>query len=275
MTGEFAWIERLRARFPAIGDDCAAVEPPNGALLLASDALVGGVDFTAASPLADVGWNAVVANVSDVAAMGGRPLWLVVAVCAPAGTALDVLADGLAEGAAAHDCEVVGGDLSATDGPLVVSVAITGVVDLDGPGPVWRTGATAGDAVWVTGPLGAAAATAFAGRRHPARVAEGVAARQAGATAMIDISDGLVADLEHVLRASGVGVALDDVPVADGATLDYALAGGEDYELLFTLSPSASAPPGAIRIGSCTADPATRTLRDDPLPPAAGFEHDL
>ena len=90
---------------------------------------------------------------------------------------------------------------------------------------------------------------------------------------MIDVSDGLAADLEHLVHASGVGVAIDDVPVAEGATPEQAMAGGEDYELLFTLPPAAAAPPGALRIGTCTADPTERTLRGEPLPPAPGFEH--
>src|SRR3954470_15267763 len=119
MPGEFTLIERLRRRFPAAGDDTAVVEPPSGPLLLATDALVGGVDFTDATPLVDVGWKAVTANVSDVAAMGGRPLHLLVAVAAPAGLDLDALVDGLAEAAASYGCEVVGGDLSSTAGPLM------------------------------------------------------------------------------------------------------------------------------------------------------------
>jgi thiamine-monophosphate kinase len=269
MTSEFAWIDRLRDRFPAIGDDCAVVDAPTGSLLLATDALVEGVDFTSSTPLADVGWKAVVANVSDVAAMGGEPRWLVVAVCAPAGTDLDQIASGAAAAAGEHGCEIVGGDLSATGGPLVVSVAITGSVD--GGEAVLRTGARAGDTIWVTGALGAAAASRYT-RRPRARVAEGVAARRAGATAMIDVSDGLVADLHHLTRASGVGAALDHVPVADGATLEHALGGGEDFELIFTM-PAEVSVPGAIRMGTCTADPAEQSLGGDPLPPAPGFEH--
>jgi thiamine-monophosphate kinase len=104
-----------------------------------------------------------------------------------------------------------------------------------------------------------------------ARVAEGIDARGAGATAMIDISDGLVADLGHVADESGVGFALDEVPVAPGATLDQALTGGEDYELLFT-APASQLPVG-FRIGVCTADPAERTLAGHPLPAAGGWEH--
>lgn len=269
MVGEFDVIARLRRRFPAIGDDAAAVAPPSGPLLLAADAVVAGVD---ADDPALLGWKAVVANVSDIAAMGGRPLHLLVTVCAPPGADLDAVADGVAQAAEACGCEVVGGDLSSTPGPLVVSVAVVGTVD-GGAAPVWRSGASAGDDVYVTGPVGSAAAGRWTDRRMP-RVAEGVAARLAGATAMIDVSDGLAADLAHLCDESGVGVALDDVPVAEGATLEDALHGGEDHELVFTLPPRATPPPGAVRIGTCLADPSVRTLRGAPLEPR-GFEHRL
>jgi thiamine-monophosphate kinase len=268
MTGEFEWIERLRGRFPAIGDDCAVVELGADRLLLATDALVGGVDFTADTLLTDVGWNAVVANVSDVAAMGGHPRWLLAAVSAPDGTDLDALADGLSEGADAHGCALVGGDLSSTAGPLVVSVAVVGTVS-GPPGPVRRGGARPGDDIWVTGPLGGPAAAGYAGRRHLARVEAGNEARRAGATAMIDISDGLAADLGHLARESGVGIALDTVPLASGATLEQAMHGGDEYELVYCGWVGVT---GAIRIGTCTADRAQRTLAGEPFA-TTGHEH--
>lgn len=267
MTGEFAFIERLRARFPRIGDDCAVVD----GMLLATDMVVEGVDVPA-GVAGDPGWarslgrKAVTANVSDVAAMGGRPRYLLVAVAAPVGADLGALVDGVAEEAASYGCEVAGGDLSATAGPVVVAVAVTGEVPGGGE-PVRRSGARPGDTVYVTGPLGAAAASGYRSWGR-ARVAEGEAARLAGATAMIDVSDGLAADLGHLATASGVGFALDEVPVAPGATLDQALHGGDDYELVFT------GPPGlpGIRIGTVVADPAVRTLAGRPLP-AGGWEH--
>jgi len=257
LTTEFALIERLRARFEGIGDDAAVVEPPAGPLLLAADAVVAGVHAPPGLALEDLGWKAVVVNVSDIAAMGGRPLHLLVTVAAPPGTDLDRLFDGVAEASQAYLCPVVGGDLTASD-TLVVTVAVTGTVEGT---PVTRAGAAAGEAIYVTGPLGAAAAS----------VAEGVDARGAGATAMIDVSDGLLADLGHLADESGVGFTLDEVPVAPGATLEQALAGGEDYELVFT-APVARLPVG-FRIGTCTADSSTRTLAGDPLPKVAGWEH--
>ena len=269
MTGEFDVIARLRSRFPLSGDDCAVVAPASGQLLLATDAVVAGLDGDDPSLL---GWKAVAANVSDVAAMGGRPLHLLVTVCAPPGTDLDAVVDGVAESAERHRCEVAGGDLSGTPGPLVVSIAVTGVVDGGGTA-VRRAGASPGDVVYVTGPLGAAAASGWTQRRV-ARVDEGVAARLAGATAMIDVSDGLSLDLSRLADESGVGFELDDVPVDAGATEDQALAGGEDLELVFTLPPGASAPEGSLRLGVCVRDRSVRTLRGERLEPR-GWEHQL
>ena len=279
-------MSELRRRLPPappdevwIGDDAAVLRPPEGALLLAADALVEGVHWDpSVVGTDDAGWKALAVNVSDLAAMGGRPLHCVVTVAVPAGRAgdLDRLYDGLEAAAKAFDCPIVGGDL--TGGPaLVVTVAVTGTVD-DGV-PVLRSGARAGDLLLVTGPLGAASA-ALRERRPSARVtprvAEGIAARRAGATAMLDLSDGLLMDVRRLAEASGVGVVVEDVPVADGATLEDALGGGDDYELLFT---AASAPafgdglPPPFVIGRCTSDPAERRFGAGPLP-EGGWEHD-
>jgi len=231
--------------------------------------------------------------VSDIAAMGGRPGRLLVAVAGPPDTDVDGLYRGVAAAAAVYGCPVVGGDLANAD-QLVVAVTVTGTV-ADDPGPVTRRGARPGDVLVVTGPLGGAAAGlrrlragAVAGdrgvvdrhRRPQARVAEGEAARRAGAHAMIDVSDGLTADVGHLASASGVGVELDEVPVDVGATADEALTGGDDYELVVaTADPEGLAaafaavglaPPTPI--GRCVDDPAVRTLAGRPLP-AGGWEH--
>ena len=268
-TGEFDLVAELRRRFPLVGDDAAVVVPPTGHLLLAADAIVAGVDFTDDEPIVQVGRRAVLANASDIAAMGGRPLHVLVSIAAPAGIDVLGLVEGIAAGVADYGCEVAGGDLSSTTGPLVVSIAITGCVD-DGGSPVLRSGARPGDGVYVTGPLGGAAAAGyrFGGGWVPrARIAEGRAARLAGATAMIDVSDGFAADLGHVLDASGVGVELVHLPVAREATEDQALGGGEDYELIFTLPSAVIAPEGSIRVGTITDDVTQR-------PPAvAGWQH--
>lgn len=259
--GEFDAIERIRRLLPDprpgetwSGDDAAVVA---GGLLLAIDTVAEGSHFTSTTPLDDVGWKAVVANVSDIAAMGGRPTYLLASVAGPAATDLDTLAKGMADAAAAHGCFLVGGDL-ANANVLVVTVAITGTVDGD---PVLRSGARPGDDLYVTGPLGHAAASQW--RERPrARVDEGDGVRRAGATAMIDVSDGLIADLNHLADASDVGYLLDDVPVAEGATEEQARHGGEDYELVY------AGPPGlpGLRIGRCTDDP---TQREE----ARGWEH--
>jgi thiamine-monophosphate kinase len=267
VTGEFRLIEGLARRFPAIGDDAAVVAAPDGPLLLAADAVVAGVhaDLDAVG-LDDLGWRAVVANVSDIAAMGGRPLHLLVSVAAPSDIELELLFKGIDEAAREYGCEVVGGDL--TNAPsLVVAVSVTGTVP-DGGAPVLRSGACSGDDIYVTGPLGGAAAGGWRARPR-APVEQGERARIAGATAMIDVSDGLAADLNHLADASGVGVDVDvsGVPVADGATLEQALGGGEDYELAFTAPPAAAgALSWAICIGVCTDDVTQRMER-------AGWEH--
>ena len=266
--GEFEAIRRIAARFASpppgevwIGDDCAVLAD---GLLVAADVVVEGVHFAAPTRPADVGWKAVAVNVSDVAAMGGRPTHLVVTVAAPPGTDVDALYDGIEEGAEAFRCPVVGGDLSASP-VLAVSVTVLGTTD--GRPPVLRSGARVGDAVWVTGPLGGGAASSYLRRPAP-RVTEGIAAARAGATAMIDVSDGLGADLGHLLDASGVGADIADgaVPVARGATLAQAMGGGEDYELVFTGPDAAGAAAGAVRIGVIVADRGVR-------PPASGWQH--
>jgi thiamine-monophosphate kinase len=299
---ETVLIERLRRRLD-IGDDAAVVAPPPAAaaLLLCADAAVAGVhaDLDLVG-LDDLGWKAMAACLSDVAAMGGRPGWALVTVAGRlTEETLDTLYDGLLAAAASFGCPVVGGDLTA--GPaLAVSVSVVGTCD--GP-PVPRSGARPGDALLVTGPLGGSAAglallrqgrAAEAPDLHRAhcrptpRLAEGEAARRAGASAMIDVSDGLAIDLRRLADASGVGVVLDAVPVALGvaracdAPEAAALGGGEDYELLLAApDPSAVAaafaaaglrPP--LPVGRCTADPAERRLRDLPLPDL-GWDHAL
>lgn len=294
---EFQAIERIRRRLPAappgelwLGDDAAVVAGRAGPALLGADLVVAGVhaDLDLVG-LEDVGWKAVAANVSDIAAMGGEPRYLLVSVAAPSDLDLDRLYDGIAAAAAAYGCAVVGGDLSAA--PVLV-VAVTVVGD-PGPGerpPVLRSGAGAGDTIFVTGPLGASAAglrllrsgwregpLVEAHRRPQARVAEGRAARAAGSTSMIDVSDGFGADLGHLLEESGVGAEVDEdaVPVAEGATVEEAWSGGEDYELVF----SAPGPPrqvvaafaGAglrspVAVGSITGDASRR-------PRAGGWQH--
>jgi thiamine-monophosphate kinase len=306
--GEFAVIDRLARRLPGppagevwIGDDAAVLGPAGGQTLLTTDFSVVGVHADLAlMGLDDLGWRAVAVAVSDIAAMGGSATHVLVAVAGPPSTDLDALYEGVAQSVAAHGCVVIGGDLSnATE--VVVVVTVAGAVG-DGPGPVLRSGARGGDHLFVSGPLGASAAglrtlreavaagrpspasgdssTVEAYRRPRARLAEGEVARRCGATAMIDISDGLAADLGHLADASGVGFRVDRVPVSTGATVEEALGGGEDYELVFAapevdvvlraFEAAGLRPP--VVMGRCTTDRDQRQWLTPAVVPG-GWEH--
>jgi thiamine-monophosphate kinase len=302
-------LERIRRTLgggigaPRLTDDAAVVAVPDGGPVIVSvDSVVEGVHVDlAVCSASDVGWKALMGALSDLAAMGARPLGALVALCVPesAGTGtmtLEVM-EGAAEAARAAGCPVVGGDVSS-GAVLVASVTVLGTAD--GGAPVLRSGARAGDVVLVTGPCGASAAglrllragstsavaagTGAAYRRPVARLSQGVLARQAGAHAMIDVSDGLALDLHRLADASGIGFVLHSVPVADGATEDEALGGGEDYELVLTMGESEvenfgqrcveAGAPRPLPIGVVQADPAVRLLRDGELP-RLGWQHRL
>ena len=273
MTGELGFVASFAARLGSappgetwIGDDAAVVRPPSGPLLLAVDPMVAGVHFLEAG--ADVGWAAMARNVSDLAAMGGRPLHALVSLVVPPDADVAGVVDGLVEATAM--CPIVGGDTSS-GATLVVTVAVTGTVDGE---PVLRSGAQPGDVLFVTGPLGAAPP------RPVPRVAEGTAAREAGATAMIDISDGLALDIRRLADASHVGVVLEALPVAEDASWDDAVTRGESYELVFAAPDpqrvvevfEAAGLERPIEIGRCTSDAGQRQLGDGPLP-EGGWEH--
>ncbi|MGD0219217.1 MAG: thiamine-phosphate kinase [Acidimicrobiales bacterium] len=277
-----------------IGDDAAVLDPLTGRVLFATDLAAEGVHFDRRQgTLADVGWRVLVQNLSDIAAMGGRPRAAVVAVAGAELDELERIYEGLLEASRRFECPVVGGDLSDA-AVLNLSVAILG--ETAGVAPVLRSGAKPGETIYVTNPLGAAAAGLRELRADPSasspcvqvflrpepRLAEGAAAAVAGATAMIDVSDGFGIDLRRLADASDVGVALDELPVAPGASRGEALGGGEDYELIFTVpDPGRVAavfaahglnPP--LRVGSTTADPSAFHLGGVKLDPA-GYEHRL
>jgi thiamine-monophosphate kinase len=290
-----------------IGDDAAVVRRPEGDRgLLSTDLVVAGVHVDLGlSSFADLGYKALMVTVSDLAAMGGRPDHGLVSIAAPPGTDLDLVADGMAMAAEQTGCVVVGGDLSASP-VLVVSVAVTGSLrGSDQLGPMLRSGAKPGDQLLVTGELGGSAAglrllrerrdhrvttppsaeesaRVQAHRRPLARLDEGEVARLSGARAAIDLSDGLVADIRHLARDSGVGIDLVEVPVAPGATREEALGGGEDYELLLAtqdaehlrdeFARAGLRPP--LVIGRCTDDPGRLELGGAPLP-IGGWRHRL
>ncbi len=256
LSGEFAFLDRIRRALPeppagqvGVGDDAAVLD---GGLLFCTDVLTEGIHFDLRwSTPADVGWKALAVNLSDVAAMGGIPRAAVCAVVLGAGRKgeADGLAAGLMAAAAELACPLVGGD-TVVGSTLTVTVAVVG--DSPEGGAVLRRGASPGDSIFVTGPLGGSRAALGALRRGDApdpvslarlvrpvpRLVEGWTAAAAGASAMIDLSDGLSSDLAHICRASGVGARLEAaaVPVGPGATVNDALSGGDDYELCFTAS---------------------------------------
>jgi thiamine-monophosphate kinase len=244
------------------GDDAAVLAPVTGELVITTDVLVEGVHFDRSLASArDIGYKAVIVNVSDVAAMAASPRAAVCTLVLPgdvdAAWTMELFG-GIREACDEHALWMVGGDLSR--GPvLTLSITVTGEV---APGhAVLRSGAMPGDVVVVTGSLGGSAAglrVARSGRiatdvdrallrahfRPVARVGEAQVLARHGATAMIDVSDGLTLDLSRLAAASGVGAMLRpaDVPVAEGATLEEALGGGEDYELLAAVPIAGVAP---------------------------------
>lgn len=260
------------------GDDAAIVAAPSGAVVATIDTLVEGPDFRLAwSSAYDLGWKAAAVNLADIAAMGARPTGLLVALAIPSRlrvSFVEGLADGLRDACAAlaPGCAVVGGDLTVSD---VLTIAVTALGDTDGRAAVTRSGARIGDVVAIAGETGrAAAGLAVLFRRfHPGDAAVPVDAAQldegeaeaitaqlrpmppiglgpiaaaAGATAMMDVSDGLSLDARRLALASGV--TLDLRRAALGADPEGALAGGEDHALLATFPPGVL-PPGFREIG--------------------------
>ena len=252
-SGELALLKRLTAQLPSRsdviagpGDDCAIVRPAGPGrydYLLKSDSLVQDVHFSMAAAPELVGRKALGRVLSDFAAMGGEPLWALVDLVAPPGLSfgrLERVYAGINSLARRFKVAIVGGDISAGRD---LQLHVFGAGRLKKGGAVLRSGARAGDALFVTGSLGGS----LAGRHlsFTPRLSEGQwLARGKWATAMIDVSDGLLRDLGHMLKASKAGARLDlgAVPVSpaarkDGArkALEHALGDGEDYELLFTV----------------------------------------
>lgn len=243
------WFPRDARRVPiGIGDDAAVVVNARPESVVTCDPVIEGVHFLPSTDLSLVGRKVVNRNVSDLAAMGARPDFLLVSVILRRGTSTRDrrrLFVGIRAAARACGAYVVGGDFAVADGPLVVTITAIGHLRARA---LRRDGARIGDSVHITGPLGGAAL----GRhlRFEPRVAAGEAlARCAGVTAAIDVSDGLLVDLWTVIRASRVpGAELDAaaMPIAAAArrlarqdgrsALDHALTDGEDHELLVTVA---------------------------------------
>lgn len=282
-TGEGDVLRRILSTLPPStapvgpGDDAAVLSVPDGRVVATTDTLVHGPDFRLAwSSAFDLGYKSAAVNLADIAAMGARPIALLVALAMPNDTPLHFVsgfADGLAAACRelAPGCAVEGGDLTASD---TLTIAVTALGSLDGRAPVLRSGARVGDDVRVVGELGLASrgldvlfsrfvddggdpvpltdearaaldaddAQALAHQLAPRPpIAQGAVLADAGAHAMMDLSDGLALDAARLADASHVTIELD--PAALGADAERALRGGEDHALLFT------AAPGAIGLG--------------------------
>ncbi|MDY0046616.1 MAG: thiamine-phosphate kinase [Thauera propionica] len=317
MPSEFDLIRRHFTRSPqhtdlAVGDDAALLRPRAGVqLAVSTDMLVSGTHFFADTDPEDLGWKTLAVNVSDLAAMGAEPRWAFLALALPAADDpwIAAFARGLFACADAFGVDLAGGD--TTRGPLNLSVTIVGEVPAGQA--ITRTGARAGNELWISGQPGLAAlglaalhgevALDAAGRarcvdalqRPQPRVELGLQLRGI-ATAMLDVSDGLLGDLAHILEASAVGAIVDaaalplDALRATGANAAIArrclLSGGDDYELLFAAP--ASARPALTelstslglplhRIGQITGQAGVCLLRepDGTLAPAgaSGYDH--
>jgi len=281
---EFSLIERIRSRARmrpdvvlGIGDDAALLQPQAGLqLVVTADTLNAGVHFPAETPAADIGWKTLAVNLSDLASMGAVPAWCTLALSLPTADPdwIDAFADGFFALADAHHMVLIGGD--TTRGPLSLSVTAMGQVT---PGTALRRdSARVGDEVWVSGALGDAAVALRAWQSgtldvvHPAEDAQVDYLRQrlarptprvalgralvGVASAAVDISDGLLADLGHVCSRSGVGARIDPalLPVSSAARArvgdtharEAALRGGDDYELCFTAPPNRHAAIAAL-----------------------------
>lgn len=298
------------------GDDSAVLRAPDGRFVVTTDMMVHGPDFRLAwSSPHDLGWKAAASNLADVAAMGARPTGLVVALAAPQTLRVDVLegiAAGLAAGCAAMapGCGVVGGDLSAS---ATLTLSITAFGSLDGRPPVLRSGARPGDVLAVAGPLGRAGlglrllferareegepSAALAARlrerfpalldaqlRPTAPIAAGIAAGGI-ATAMMDVSDGVVLDARRLARASGVVIDLEAEAVErrarellefEGVTLDLAralvLGGGEDHAMLACFASRTALPSGFTALGVVREGAPEVRLNGAPLVERGGWD---
>jgi thiamine-monophosphate kinase len=251
---EFDLVRRMLARWNAaaqgIGDDAAIIQIDRGSMIVSTDVSVENVHFrrTWLTPR-EIGYRAAAAALSDLAAMAAEPVALLVGLTLPDSwrDALDEIADGIGEAADGASAKIVAGDLSEGRD---LSLAITVIGNTDRP--LRRSGARAGDRVYVTGTLGGVGAALRAllegktpGREdrtrfaHPVpRVREALWLAGRGATAAIDISDGLVADLAHIAAASGVSmsVSLERLPTASGVEPRAAAGSGEEYEIVVTSS---------------------------------------
>lgn len=282
------------------GDDAALLDTPHGSVLVTTDAMVRGRDWLDEwSTGADVGAKTVAQNVADIAAMGGVPSGLLVTLIADPRTSLAWVRDftlGLAQAAGEAGVPVVGGDLSSALGGVLV-VSVTALGDCEGRRPVRRSGAQAGDVLAVCGSLGhSATGLLLLQRGEDGRAPElvdyhrrprppyeqGPVAARAGATAMLDISDGLGRDAGRLARASGVRIELDDLLLADDvARLQQVVGaddawrgvveGGEEHSLLASFPPSTVLPDGWRKVGDVAVGSGVRLRGQEVI--GGGWDH--
>jgi len=246
--GEDGLLERVfpslsihKDALAAAGDDCAVLEPPGAKnlLLLKTDCVVENVHFDPAIDPILIGWKAMMRPLSDFAAMSGVPQFALVTLIIPSRTTLrwvKKLYRGLSRAAARFDVTIVGGETSGTRGPAVISVSVSGFVEKNRW--VSRRGGKTGDDLFVTGRLGGTSKGKHL--RFVPRIEESRwLTKNFSVHAMIDLSDGLGVDLPRLARASRLGFKIDmeKLPLNRGAKIGNAISDGEDYELLFAVSP--------------------------------------
>lgn len=258
-------IAKLRRRSPLIGDDCAVIPSPSGPdLLLKADLSIEGVHFTRESSAEQIGARAVARALSDIAAMGGTPLYCLISIALAPWTNeqwIDGFYRGINKLLRKTKVSLAGGDISHAD-QFVCDVMLCGSVAKGKA--LLRSGAKPGDALYVSGPLGGwRDKRAITPRLEFGRKLVGIA------TACMDISDGLALDLHRMCKASGVAAQLENIPLLAGATIDQALHDGEDYELLFTASKKA---PG-ILIGRIVKGKPGAVRYQGRMVPPIGYDH--
>jgi thiamine-monophosphate kinase len=290
LSGELAFIEKLRAlaHTPAargLDDDAAVLEVGGETLVLTHDMMVEGVHFLDSQDAADVAWKLVAVNLSDLAAKGAQPLGVLLGYTLGPDDA--AFLRGLEDILATYDVPLLGGDTVSGGPPR--SLGLTAIGRATHIPPPSRSGARAGDEVWITGAVGGAmlgfealrdgsGADSAAYRRPRPLLAEGQALAPQ-VTAMMDVSDGVLIDSQRIAIASKVTIALDtaSVPIAVPETRrDDALRWGDDYQLLFTLPAGTTPAVPATRIGRVRLDKGPPLLLDGYPPPAGeilGFTH--
>lgn len=292
MPDELSLIEQIRSQtasqasppslIKGIGDDCAVLRPrPKHDLVFTTDFALEGRHFTLDTHKpADIGHKALARSLSDLAAMGSKPLFCLVSLAVPRSLGHQWVKDfysGLLGLASAHHIALAGGDLASFE-KVIADVQCCG--EIPAGRSMLRSSARPGDIIYVTGELGASAAGLRTKRganfrrhlRPEPRITEGRELRRLGVRCCMDLSDGLLLDLHRLCQESNVSADLDGLlPISKGATEEEALSGGEDYELLFTAPPKLRVPGTAI---GKVVPPRKRTLQRHGKPIAAkGFNH--